>query len=61
LLIRETTLHDIETIFLDFEKMISSNEYLYEKLKPVLPGVDFISFCEAYERSNSESKRKVDK
>ncbi len=58
ILIRETTLHDIKTIFLDFEKMTSNKEYVYEKLKPVLSNIDFTSFCKAYEKADSDSKIK---
>ena len=48
-----TTKHDIKTIFLDFGKMISNQEYLFQKLKVVLDekNISFELFSDVYKQA----------
>lgn len=52
--------YDINTIFIDFEKMISNPAYLYEKLKPILDENDitFERFFHEYELVSENSRPK---
>lgn len=45
------TKHDIPTMFIDFEKMINDKQYLFNKLTPVLEGIEFETFCEVSKSS----------
>ena len=48
-----TTKHDIKTIFLDFDKMISNKEYLFQKLKVILDekNISFELFSDVYKQA----------
>lgn len=50
--------HDIPTIFIDFERMVRDKQYLYEKLMPVFEEkkVSFDVFAVAYDRATDTSK-----
>jgi len=50
--------HNIPTIYLDFDTMISSPEYLYENLKPILKDITPEQFTEAFEFATNHQKRK---
>jgi hypothetical protein len=59
-LIYLTTKHDIKVIFLDFDKMISNQEYLFEKLKIILDekNIQFELFSNIYKEAELTSKPK---
>jgi hypothetical protein len=52
------TKYDIPTTFISFERMVSSPEYLYDKLGFVLGGVGFDEFKVAYDSASVLSRRK---
>ena len=52
------TRYDIPTIFIDFDRMVNSSEYLYEKLKPILKNIDYQVFKVAYMKATQHQKRK---
>lgn len=45
------TLYDIPTIFINFEKMISNDKYLFSKLEPVLKDRSYEEFKVAYDKA----------
>jgi hypothetical protein len=49
--------YDIPTIFLDFDRMVSSSQYLYEKLYPMLDRIDYETFHRVYEETNEKQRR----
>ena len=51
--------YDIPTIFLDFDRMVSSSEYLYENLKPMMEeeNVEFEKFDKTFQEVNFIQKR----
>jgi hypothetical protein len=51
--------YDIPTIFLDFDRMVTSSEYLYEKLKPMMKeeNVEFEIFDKKFQEVNFIQKR----
>ena len=55
------TKYEINTIFLDFDKMISDKTYLYDKLKPVLDtkNIDFETFSVEYDEATRTSRRNI--
>lgn len=54
--------YDIETIFLDFDKMIKSKEYLFKKLHFLLQEkeIDLETFSAAYDEASESSRRKIE-
>jgi len=52
-----TTQHDIKTIFLDFDKMVSDEKYLFDKLKVILDekNVEFELFSKIYKQATITS------
>jgi len=52
------TKHDIPTIFLDFDRMIHSKEYLFEKLKGLFTekAISFDTFSDIYEKVSLTSR-----
>jgi len=48
-LTRALTKYDIPTTMLDFPRFIHEPEYLYEKLKPILPGIERDRFIQAHQ------------
>jgi hypothetical protein len=52
------TKHDIPTIFLDFDRMIHSKEYLFEKLKGLFTekAITFDTFSDIYEKVSLTSR-----
>ena len=50
-----STKYDLNTIFIDFDKMIKNKKYLYNKLKNILDekNINFERFCDIYEISQS--------
>lgn len=54
------TKHELNTIFIDFDKMISNTQYLFEKLKPILDekNVDFELFQIVYDEVSITSAPK---
>lgn len=52
------TRYDIPTTFIDFDRMVSSSEYLYEKLKPILKDISYDVFKIAYMKATQHQKRK---
>ena len=52
--------YDIPTIFLDFDRMVSSSEYLYEKLKSMMEeeNVEFEKFDKKFQEVNFIQKKK---
>lgn len=51
------TKHDIPTIFLDFERMINSKEYLFDKLSPIIKDVSFEEFDYAYGEATKHQRK----
>ena len=53
-----TTKYNVETIFIDFDKMINNKEYLFNKHKIILDEkcVDFNLFCKIYDDVSLNSK-----
>jgi hypothetical protein len=52
------TKYDINTIFIDFDKMVSDKEYLFNKIKSILDekNIDFDVFCKVYDEVTVISK-----
>ena len=52
------TKYDINTIFIDFDRMILDKNYLFEKLKPILneKNITIEFFSEKYDKATSSSK-----
>lgn len=52
------TKYDINTIFLDFDKMVNDKHYLFQKLKGILDekGISYELFSEKYDKASSTSK-----
>jgi len=50
--------NDIPTIFIDFDRMVDSKEYLFDKLKPMLNEITFVDFCDAYDKASLHQKNK---
>ena len=48
--------NDIPTIFLDFERMISSKEYLFDKLRSIIKDVSFEEFDYAYDEATKHQR-----
>jgi hypothetical protein len=55
--IRHMVKHEIKTIFLDFDTMVKDKRYLFDKLNPILckKGIEYVSFCHAYDEASSTS------
>ena len=53
-----STKYDINTIFIDFDKMIHDTTYLFNKLKNILDekNIDFKSFSRVYDEVSSSSR-----
>jgi hypothetical protein len=49
--------YDIPTIFLDFERMISSKEYLFDKLSLIIKDVSFEEFNYAYDEATKHQRK----
>lgn len=43
------TVYDVPTIFINFERMVSDDKYLFEKLKPVLKNISYEEYKEVYD------------
>jgi hypothetical protein len=41
--------HDVPVIWLHFPRLVKDAEYLYNKLQPALPGIDFAAFGRAFQ------------
>ena len=52
------TKYDINTIFIDFDKMISNKTYLFNKIKNILneKRINFINFSRIYDKVTLSSK-----
>jgi len=52
------TKYEIDTIFIDFDKMITDKKYLYDKLKNILneKDIDFEYFSNIYEKATLTSR-----
>ena len=50
--------HNIPTIYLDFDTMVSSPEYLYQNIKPILRDITQEKFTEAFEFATNHQRRK---
>jgi len=52
------TKYDINTIFIDFDKMIIDKEYLFNKIKSILDekNIDFDTFCAVYDEVSLTSR-----
>ena len=52
------TKYEISTIFIDFDKMISDKQYLFDKLKVILDekNITFENFCTVYDEVTETSK-----
>jgi hypothetical protein len=53
------TKHNINTIFIDFDKMISDKKYLFNKIKSILDEkkIDFDTFCNVYDEVSLTQKK----
>jgi hypothetical protein len=47
-LIHTITAYDIPHTFLDFPRIVNDQQYLYKKLAPILEGIDYRGFCNAF-------------
>lgn len=56
--VRRMVKYQIPTIFLDFDRMIISQRYTYEKLKPVLGDINFSDFKIAYTKATLHQRKK---
>lgn len=56
--IKKMVKYQIPTIFLDFDRMIISQRYTYDKLKPVLGDVTFANFKIAYTKATLHQRKK---
>ena len=52
------TKHDIDTILIDFDRMISDKAYLFNKIKSILDekNIRFETFCNVYDEVSLTSK-----
>lgn len=50
--------YDLNTTFIDFERMITNKRYTFEKLSPALGGVSFEDFSEAFDKADYQQKNK---
>jgi hypothetical protein len=52
------TKYDINTVFLNFERMVKDEQYLFDKLKPILAekNINFATFSKSYKEAESTSK-----
>jgi hypothetical protein len=52
------TKYDINTIFIDFDKMINDKKYLFDKIKTILDekNIEFGLFCNVYDEVSLISK-----
>jgi hypothetical protein len=52
------TKHDIDTILIDFDRMISDKAYLFNKIKSILDekNISFETFCNVYYEVSLTSK-----
>lgn len=50
--------YNIPTIFVSFKQMISSPEYLYNKLKPTFKDISYDKFLEAYNKATAHQTKK---
>ncbi len=53
------TKYNIPTIFIDFDKMISNPQYLYDKLKPILSNIPFHIFFNSYKITTLHQNKKL--
>ncbi len=53
------TKYDIPTIFIDFDKMITQPQYLYEKLQPILPNISYTIFLQSYQIATIHQNKKL--
>ena len=51
------TKYDIPTLFIDFERMVTSSRYLYEKLNKVIGHISFAEFDKAYTSATEHQKK----
>jgi len=53
------TKYEINTIFIDFDKMISDKQYLFNKIKSILDekNIEFDVFCSVYDEVSLTSKK----
>lgn len=52
------TKYDINTTFIDFERMTTDKEYTFNKLSPALKNIDFRDFSEAFDKADHQQKNK---
>lgn len=58
--LEQMIIHDIPTIFIDFNRMVNDVHYLYLKLTPVFDGkITFTEFSNAYDKASEIQKRKI--
>ena len=52
------TKYNIETIFIDFDRMINDKKYLFDKLKSILDekNIQFDEFIQMYDEATQTSK-----
>jgi hypothetical protein len=52
------TKYDLHTVFLDFDKMVSDKQYVFDKLKFIMDEytIDFTMFSNAYDEASETSK-----
>jgi hypothetical protein len=52
------TKYDLNTIFIDFDKMVIDKKYLFDKIKNILDekNIDFETFSNAYDEASISSK-----
>lgn len=50
--------YDINTTFIDFERMIKYKKYTFDKLFPALKGISFEDFSKAFDKADRQQKNK---
>lgn len=53
------TKYEIPTIFIDFEKMISDPNYVYQKVKPILGSISYTTFLQSYQIASIHQNKKL--
>lgn len=51
--------HNIPTTYIDFSDMITSPEYLHQKLSPLLRDIPYKDFLEAYQYASAHQKKSL--
>lgn len=58
-----STKYDINTIFIDFGKMVNNKKYLFNKIKSIIDekNINFKFFCDVYDEISYDHQKKLKK